>query len=438
VFHLPDRTRRAFGLILVLGALAYPLPFAGADAQTRASRRAPSRAGTGPSPTPVVVPRLPSSPTAAATDATSVPSRQQPAATTAAPQPAQTPAARPAQTPTPTPAPQPTPAPDEEAIDEEDVVRVTSNLVVVPVSVTDAGGNAVQGLKVGDFKLEEEGRAQELAAVGDADQVPLDIALLFDVSSSVTKNFEFQKQSAAGFLKQVLKPIDRAAIFTIAETPRMAQPLADADTALSKLSALQAAQASTGTAFYDTVRAAARYLAENAPERNRRVILVISDGEDNFSNDVRDATRVAADSLVKKSDADKPAQEILQTVAEQTRGVHQRAVQRLLRDVQSADAVFYSINPSGPGLRLNVVSTRAQNGMQQLAETTGGSAFVPERLESLVQVFARIAAELRAQYLLQYLSNNEAQTGKFLKIKVHTPARPDLRIRSRQGYYKKG
>ncbi len=433
MIHLPDKTRRAFGLILMLGVLLTSLPYASAGAQTRRtrSRRSSAKPATSASPTPIVVPRLASS----SANATNVPSRQQPA-TTNTPTPTQTPTPRPAQTPTPSPAPQATP--DEDAIDEDEVVRVTSNLVVVPVSVTDAGGNAVQGLKVSDFKLEEEGRAQELAAVGDADQVPLDIALLFDVSSSVTKNFEFQKQSAAGFLKQVLKPIDRAAIFTIAQTPQMAQPLANADTALSTLSTLQAAQKVTGTAFYDTVRAAARYLSENAPERNRRVILVISDGEDNFSTDVRDATRIAADKAITSSDADKPAQEILQTVGEQTRSAHLRAVQRLLRDVQGADAVFYSINPSGPGLRLNVVSTRAQNGMQQLAETTGGSAFVPERLESLVQVFAQIAAELRAQYLLQYLSNNEAQPGKFLKIKVQTPARPDLRIRARQGYYKKG
>jgi hypothetical protein len=63
---------------------------------------------------------------------------------------------------------------------------------------------------------------------------------------------------------------------------------------------------------------------------------------------------------------------------------------------------------------------------------------VPAKTQELEAIFRRIAAELRAQYLLQYLSNSEAQAGKFLKIKVNTPARPDLRIRARQGYYKKG
>ncbi|HWS55024.1 MAG TPA: VWA domain-containing protein, partial [Pyrinomonadaceae bacterium] len=336
-------------------------------------------------------------------------------------------------TPTPRPTPEPTPPPD----DAEDVVRVTSNLVVVPVSVTDSAGEAVTGLKLADFRLQEEGRAQELAAVGDAEQVPLDIALVFDVSSSVTKNFEFQKQSAAGFLKQVLKPIDRAAIFTIAERPQMAQPLASGADALAGLAKLRAAEKATGTAFYDTVMAAAKYLGANAPERNRRVILVITDGEDNFSDDVRDAT-VAALNRVNKSDAERADEEKLLAVAQSTTAPHRRALQKLVREVQRADAVFYSINPSGPGLRLNVISQRAQDNMQQVAETTGGNSFVPARLEDLDSVFRRIAAELRAQYLLQYLSNAAAPPGKFLRIKVTAPARPDLRIRARQGYYKKG
>jgi len=293
--------------------------------------------------------------------------------------------------------------------------------------VTDAGGSAVQGLKKEDFRLEEEGRAQTLEAVGDADQVPLDIAVVFDISSSVTKNFDFEKQSAAGFLKEVLKPIDRAAVFGLAERPQLVQPLATADSATSKLLTIPAALKPTGTAFYDTVTAAARYLAQNAPERDRRVILVISDGEDNFSDDVRDAMMTEGKAGATQVQA-----------MESQRALHARAAQKVQREVQHADAVFYSINPSGPSIRLNVISQRAQDQMKMLADSTGGNSFVPPRLEDLEPVFRQIAAELRAQYLLQYLSNNEAQPGKFLRIKVTTPARPDLHIRARQGYYKKG
>jgi len=413
VFRLPDAAKRFLWLLLLSGATLCAVALSGAHARTQTKRTTKSAKAT---PTPVVVPRRP--PQSAATPRpTPTPPRVVvvPSQNEAPPPPVQR---RP--TPTPTPA-------KEETIDETEVVRVTSNLVVVPVAVTDSAGNAVQGLKKEDFRLEEEGRAQELQAVGDADQVPLDIAIVFDISSSVTKNFDFEKRSAAGFLKEVLKPIDRAAVFGLAERPQLVQPLATADSATSKLLTIPAALSPTGTAFYDTVKAAARYLAQNAPERNRRVILVISDGEDNFSDDVRDAMLAEGKNGATQAEA-----------MESQRALHARAVQKVLREVQHADAVFYSINPSGPGLRLNIISQRAQDQMKMLADSTGGNAFVPPRLEDLETIFRQIAAELRAQYLLQYLSNNEAPAGKFLRIKVTTPARNGLQIRARQGYYKKG
>src|ERR1043166_2368926 len=80
--------------------------------------------------------------------------------------------------------PTPTPKPPED--EKLEVVRVTSNLVMVPVSVTDRTGNAVQGLTKTDFRLIEEGETREISEISDPEQVPLAIALLFDVSSSVS------------------------------------------------------------------------------------------------------------------------------------------------------------------------------------------------------------------------------------------------------------
>jgi Ca-activated chloride channel homolog len=430
VFRSTEAARSILCGVIMSALLAAALPAfeTRAAGQRRRTARRAQNAAARPAPTPVVVPRLPAREAGtgdAAPVAVTVPSRQQGAAPQSTPRPTPSPAARQQ------PAPQP---PADETIGDDEVVRVTSNLIVVPVSVTDERGEPVQGLKREDFRLEEEGRAQELAEVGDADQVPLDIALVFDLSSSVTKNFEFEKQAAAGFLRQVLKSSDRAAVFSIAEKPLLLQPLGAVDAAAAKISALQPAQVKTGTAFYDTVRAATKYLSTNAPERHRRVVLVISDGEDNFSDEIRDATVAAFNKTEDNSDS----KARLARINEQTRAQHQRALARLLREVQAADAVFYSINPSGPGLRLNVISQRAQDGMAQLATTTGGTAFVPPAVENLEQVFRQIAGELRAQYLLQYLSNNEAQPGKFLRINVSTPARTGVRVRARQGYFKKG
>ena len=322
--------------------------------------------------------------------------------------------------PMPTPKPTPTPAPKEPDDSSYDVVRVSSNLVVVPVSVTDDSGQPVLGLTPTDFRLEEEGRQQEIAQIGDPEQVPLDIAILLDVSGSINARFSFEKEAASRFLKQVLKPSDRATVYAIDRTPRLEMARDTADRAAARLVAINAAKGPT--AFYDTVMEAARYLEQASPAQHRRVIVAITDGEDNFSEAVRKAIGAT--------------REEQNAVTPQARGLlYDRVLQGVEREMQRAEATFYSINPSGEALRLNVISQRAQNGMTQLANATGGNSFVPERLENLDSVFRQIAAELRSQYLLQYYSKDESPSGKFLRIRVQIPARPQLRIRARKGYY---
>ena len=328
----------------------------------------------------------------------------------------------------PTPTPTPVPPPKDEDVD---VIRVTSNLVMVPVSVVDANSQPVLGLKVTDFRVDELGREQTLTDLGNPDQVPLDIAILFDISSSVSQKgfFQFQQRAAASFLKQVMKPADRAAIFTIADQPLLVAPLSPANTAAAKVQQIPAATTPVPTAFYDTVTAAAKYLIEKSEERHRRVILVISDGDDNFSSMVKDLTKAEAIASMNG--------EVTPAAAKRSLDARRaRAVLDVQKGVQQADAAFYSINPGGSSVNMNVISTRAQNAMRAIADSTGGNAFVPDGERDLERVFNEIAAELRGQYLLQYYSNS--QTGaQFRSIKVSLPLRPELRVRARQGYYPK-
>src|SRR5687768_9753015 len=101
-----------------------------------------------------------------------------------------------------------------------------------------------------------------------------------------------------------------------------------------------------------------------------------------------------------------------------------------------ADAIFYSVNPGGPSVRLNQIAMRAETGMEAIAEATGGTAFIPDGEKDLERVFRQVAAELRGQYLLQYYGNTEGP-GQFRRIQVSVPARADVRVRARQGYYPK-
>ena len=348
--------------------------------------------------------------------------------------------------PPPVPKMKPTPTPKPPENEVLDVVRVTSNLVMVPVSVTDYQGQAIQGLKLEDFRLEEEGRVQQITELGDPEQVPLDIALLFDISSSVSQKgfFQFQQNAAAAFLKLVMKPADRAAVFGIAGTPVLIQPLSSTDVAAAKIVGIPPATSPVPTAFYDTVVAAANYLNENSPGKNRRVIIVISDGDDNFSERTKELSVLAykqSSGQVPTAPASPGKTSRTQTDAQSTESALQRAhriaVQYVQQVVQKADATFYSVNPGGPSVHMNVMASRAQTGMQTVADATGGSAFLPDSDKDLEKVFRQVAAELRGQYLLGYYGDSEAPPGQFRHIKVVTPTRPELKIRARQGYYAK-
>lgn len=261
----------------------------------------------------------------------------------------------------------------------------------------DARGEPVRGLTIADFRIEERGRKQEVTAIGDPDDVPLELAVLLDVSGSVRDRFDFERDAATRFLRQVLRSQDRATLFFIDATPRKLSDRVTAEDAARKLATARLSPDQT-TAFYDTVVAAAKHLRTQTPARHRRVIVALTDGFDTNSELVRS---------------------IITTT----------------REVQGAEAVFYAINPSGNSLWLNEISKKAQAELVQIAAATGGTAFVPAVTDDLDEVFRRIGAELRTQYLLQYYSNNEAAPGQFLPIAVTTPKRQELRVRARQGYY---
>jgi VWFA-related protein len=180
-----------------------------------------------------------------------------------------------------------TPTPTPKVRDEDVVIKVDSRLVVVPVSVTNTNGDPVLGLTANDFRIVEEGRPQTVDNVLTADAVPLEIVLLFDVSASTDAMFRFEQETAAKFLQDVMRPIDRATIFTVGASPVLVQPRDTAERSAEAIKRIVSTK--EFTAFYDSVGAAAEYLRKNAPEGTRRVIVVISDGEDTNSTRIAKA-----------------------------------------------------------------------------------------------------------------------------------------------------
>jgi Ca-activated chloride channel family protein len=337
--------------------------------------------------------------------------------------------------------------------DEDEIIRVDSRLIVIPVSVTDASGNAVLGLTTSDFRLTENGRTQSIESVGSAADVPLEIALLFDISATTSPMFRFQLETAAKFLRDVMRPQDNAAVFSIGSKPILVGPRANADGAVVALNKIEATK--EYTAFYDTVAAAAKYLREFAAEGSRRVVLVISDGEDTNSEHIRKAIQSGYRRAGEKINT-LDSKSLYQLTVELRDDASRAERERVGRTLQDADAVFYSINPGGSSFHLNAISVYGQENMQLFADATGGSAFLPrfspidtkdeylnnanrrKNAEALDRIFTQLASELRSQYLVQYYTDAEGGRDRFVPVNVSVAGRSDAKVRSRKGFYIRG
>lgn len=335
-------------------------------------------------------------------------------------------------------------------VNDTEILKIESRLVVVPVSVLDAAGQPVTGLRASDFKVSENKRVQQISEIGDAENVPLEIAILFDISATTNPMFEFQQETAIKFLQNVMRPEDRATIITVGNEPTILQAR---DTALKSAVSIRSIRASKEqTAFYDSVKAAADYLNKNTPSGRRRVVVIISDGEDTNSSGVVNAIWNAERKIVDN----KMSRDALRNIRVKARDDAKVAEQKkVLRSLQNADTVFYSINPAGSSYKLNKMSVFGQENMEKFANETGGTAFLPKFLpidvadtyqresntrrnsETLEDIFRQLANELRAQYLLQYYSDAEYPESAYVNLDVELNSAQGRRVRARQGYFVK-
>lgn len=343
----------------------------------------------------------------------------------------------------------PTPPPVE---DDGEVIKVQSKLIVVPVSVTDSSGQPVLGLTAKDFFINEENRPQQIEQVSDAEKVPLEIALLFDVSASTDAMFQFELETATKFLQEVMRPEDRATIFTIGERPMLVQARETAERSAISIKSINSTK--EFTAFYDSVRYAADYLQKNSPSGRRKVIVTISDGEDTNSVGIRNALDVGYRRLGKKFDT-LDRKSLYEYTVKTRNEASVREQNNVLKSLQNADTVFYSINPAGGSLQLNKMSQFGQSNLERFAVETGGTAFLPKFLptglkdgvqnsynnrrnqEMLTEIFRKLANELQAQYLVQYYSEADYPENRYVNLKVGLTNPRNLKVRARQGYFVK-
>src|SRR5262252_8177556 len=277
------------------------------------------------------------------------------------------------------------------ANDPDDVVRVSSHLVPVPTTVIDARGVAVPNLKLEDFELTVDGQAQTISDISRS-ETPVRMAMLFDNSGSLDASRDFEKRAAIRFFRNVLRPMDQAAIYSVATNIELSQPMTSDINRLAQTIELFP-KPEGATSLYDAIFEALTYLK---PYSGRRVIVVVSDGRDTTSREDHDF-----EGTLKRLSSDECQIYVVQT------GVYDNA---------------------------NLRDLAAERRMEEFAAQTGGAAYIPRTVNDLDSAFAQISADLAQQYILSYYPDSDKRDGKYHLISVRVKSPQNTRVRARKGF----
>lgn len=289
---------------------------------------------------------------------------------------------------------QPTPAPPKEepqdpAAQRNRIVH-NVNLVTVLVSVLDEHNRPAPDLPREAFQLFDEGNEQKIDIFEPETSQPLDLALMIDASLSAHKEITFEQEAAAHFIRQVIRPGDRLAVFSFDED--VTQRTAFSDNVATLQDAVRRIPNGAGTSIYDAVLLGSRALQRRGDDRRRVIVLVTDAGETTSHYDFDAARREAVGSNV-----------LLYTI--------------VIRPVKNE----------------NGRNTAGEHALETMTDTTGGAMFYPDTPQELSAIFDRIDRELRTQYRLAYYPNprGPANTYRSIEVKVTTG---NYQVRHRKSY----
>lgn len=275
--------------------------------------------------------------------------------------------------------------PVHQPIETIDVHVHEVNLVL---SVTDHNGKPVNNLRPSDLTIFDNGVEQKnLTFFKRETDLPIKIALVLDTSASMAQQRDAENAAIGSFLKRVSLPLDSVMLFAFNQNVQLRSPVTNNWGITAKL--VKSLKPGGETALYDAVSDASHWLAlDHGPAR--RIMILVSDGEENKSRTTMDAT---------------------------------------ISEALNAEAAIYSVNVSAES-----ISEDAKRGaaiLKRLAEATGGAYLEPEN-NTIAVAFDKIWRELRSQYALAYkLSNPGVRTFHSLQVLVANRRR----VRCRSGYY---
>jgi Ca-activated chloride channel family protein len=298
------------------------------------------------------------------------------------------------QSPSPTPSPTTPPAAptsavqSSEEVGEGEVLRISSNLVSVPVSVMNRQGQYVVDLQQRDFRVFEDGKEQPIVHFSNVDQ-PFSVVLLIDTSGSTAPFIDQIKGAAKAFVDQ-LRPVDtiRPVYFHGEIKPLSAEGINDPKLFDAAIDRIEPGPINMGTRLYDAVHFGLNSLR---PVATRRAVVLITDGENTWGK---------------------------------------ASMKSTLREAEESDVVVYTLQYGD--LKPLRHQASPQLYLQQLAEKTGGRYFKGGDMNAVKRSFVEVAAELRRQYVLGYEPNEPERSGiRKIRVKVN---RKNVAVRARASY----
>lgn len=302
------------------------------------------------------------------------------------------------------------PADEPEEVDEGEVVRVETELVTLNASVIDrSSGRGLAGLSQNDFRLYEDGAAQQIAHF-QSSSAPFDLLLLIDLSGSTVPVTNLIRAAALRFVNAA-RTQDRIGVVTFASATSIVSPLTTDREALRV--AIGAMESPKGdTRLYDALGFAMSFLERDAAPTRRRAVVLMSDGLDSTLPNVTGVGSTLS------------FEELRSRVAE-------------------FDGVLYSIWTSTEYEAFSPEDIQPETfdlvnkRMQELAEAGGGVFYDVERLEDLAGTYERVVADLGTLYSLSYKPTNKTRDGRWRAIRLTLPNLPNAVARAKRGYFAK-
>jgi len=302
--------------------------------------------------------------------------------------------------------------PTEEPV--EDVVRVSTALVTLPVSVMDRQGRFITDLKQDQFHLFEDGIEQQIAYFDNAEK-PFIVALLLDVSDSTKTKLADIQDAATAFIDQ-LRPDDK--VFIVSFDKRVSILCEPTNDRKALYSAIKRTATGGGTSLYSAIDLVVRQRLSRLA--GRKAVVLLTDGVDTTSE--------------------------LETYESTVREVNQLDALIYSIQYQTAEDVSKTQSDSimsgqwgngrvvtSKGEPLRIAYERGQRFLQLLPDSTGGRFFHADSLNKMKERFASIAAELREQYSLAYYPTNRSSRQKKRDLKVRVTL-PNIAVKSRRSY----